>query len=232
MFLFLPSRGTPYDLRFSLFRIPVTISPFFWVTAALLGFSWLYVEPGGPANLIAWILCVLVSILVHEFGHALTMRAFGHWPEVVLHHFGGYATFRGRETPGKSFLITAAGPGVQFLLFGGVFALWLWLTAAGRMPKDGTPLYAALFSMLLINLLWPLLNLLPVFPLDGGRLLLSILELLGVRSASDWTLKTGVVLGTIVAAVFLIRLNFIAGAMFAFMAMENYQTLKGQRYEA
>jgi len=228
--MFLPTRGTPYDLRFSLFRIPVTISPFFWVTAALIGFSWLYVEPGGAANLLAWVLCVLVSILVHEFGHALTMRAFGHWPEVVLHHFGGYATYRGRETPGKSLLITAAGPGVQFLLFFVFAGLWFWLEATHRMPKSGTPLYAVLFSMLTINFFWPILNLLPVFPLDGGRILLSLLEMAGIRSAGDWTLKVGVVLGTVIAAGFLLLGQFIAGAMFAFMAMDNYQTLKGQRF--
>src|SRR5687768_10528287 len=183
MLAFLPTRGTPYDLRFSLFRIPVTISPFFWVTAALLGFRLVYKEPGGPANLIAWVLCVLISILVHEFGHALTMRAFGHWPEVVLHHFGGFATFRGRETPGKSLLITAAGPGVQFLLFFTVAAVWFWLKSSERLPESGTPLDTVLISMLEINFLWPLLNLLPVFPLDGGRILLSLLELAGIRSA-------------------------------------------------
>lgn len=230
MLPFLPTRGTAYDLRFSLFRIPVTISPFFWVTAAILGWHWLTVEPGGPANLIAWILCVLVSILVHEFGHALTMRAFGHWPEVVLHHFGGFATFRGRESPGKSFLITAAGPGIQLLLFAFLLALYFWLSATGHMPKDGTPLYAVLVSMLEINLLWPLLNLLPVFPLDGGRLFLSILELLDVESARDWTLKVGVFLGVVIGAGFLLLGSFIPGAMFIFMAMENYQTLKGQRF--
>lgn len=254
--MFLPTRGTPYDLRFSLFRIPVTISPFFWVTSAILGWYWLTIEPGGPANLVAWILCVLVSILVHEFGHALTMRAFGHWPEVVLHHFGGYATYRGRETPWRSLLITAAGPGVQFLLFGLLLASSLWvlrnevswvavllpqnflnvqwiipdlLSRAGVFGK-GTPLYAMMSSLLFINLFWPLLNLLPVFPLDGGRILQSVLTIAGVRASQNWTLKVGVALGTIVAVYFLLQGNFIAGAMFAFMAMDNYQTLNGQRF--
>jgi stage IV sporulation protein FB len=229
--MFLPIRGTGYDLRFSLFGIPVTVSPFFWVTAALLGWPLLIGETGGPANLIAWMLSVFVSILVHEFGHALTMRAFGHDPEVVLHHFGGYAMYRGRETPFRSLLISTAGPAIQLVLFAGLFGFTLWLRDTGRLPERGTPLDALLDSMLQINLFWPLLNMLPVLPLDGGRMLHAILQLFGVRSAEDWALRVGVFVGVVAAVLFLVFLNaFLAGAMFAFMAMENYRSLKGQRH--
>lgn len=232
MFLFLPTRGTPYDLRFSLFGIPVTITPFFWVVAAILGWHWLSVEPGGPANLIAWVLCVFVSILVHEFGHALTMRAFGHHPEVVLHHFGGYATYRGRETPGRSLLISAAGPAAQFVIFIAMVGLTVWLRTTGREPEHGTPLSTIQRSLVEINLFWPLLNLLPVFPLDGGRMLGAVFSLAGLRRANEWTLRVGVFVGALVAVLFLVMLgNFLMGAMFAFMAMDNYQTLKGQRFQ-
>jgi len=234
--MFFPTRGTPYDLRFSLFGIPVTITPFFWVMAGILGFSWLKVEPGGPANLVAWMLCVLVSILLHEFGHALTMRAFGHRPEVVLHHFGGYATYRGRaqETPWKSLLITMAGPGVQLVLWAILFfGVVPWLKATGRMPQSGTPLDAVLVSLLYINLFWPIINLIPVLPLDGGRILWALLAMAGARNAVDWTMRVSVVVGVGFAVVCLLMLgSFLAGAMFAFMAMDNYQSLKGQRFDA
>lgn len=251
--MFLPTRGTPYDLRFSLFRIPVTVSPFFWVTAALLGFWWLQVEPGGPANLMAWVLCVFVSIVLHEFGHALTMQAFGHDPEVVLHHFGGYATYRGREAPWRSLLITAAGPGIQLLLFVALVVgslLFLradlpallspsvllnlpsviaWEFVRADYFEFGTPLFAVVHSMLWINIVWPLFNLLPVLPLDGGRILWAILAIAGIRDASDWAVKTSVVVGILGAVYFLLGGHFIAGAFFAFMAMDNYQTMKGER---
>lgn len=254
--MFLPTRGTAYDLRFSLFGIPVTVSPFFWVTAALLGWVWLSVEPGGPANLITWVLCVFLSILLHEFGHALTMQAFGHDPEVVLHHFGGYATYRGRETPWRSLLITAAGPGIQLFLFAIlVIASFLFLKVsfstllsaelllnlpsaiAGQFVHDqhfefGTPLYVMVQSLLWINIVWPLFNLLPVLPLDGGRILWALLALAGIRSANDIALKTSVVVGIAGAAYFLLSGHFIAGAFFAFMAMDNYQTLKGEKFGA
>lgn len=232
--MFFPTRGTPYDLRFSLFGIPVTISPFFWVLSGILGFSWLNVEPGGPANLVAWMLCVLVSILLHEFGHALTMRAFGHRPEVVLHHFGGYATYRGRaqETPWKSLLISVAGPAVQLVLWAILnYGVDPWLKATGRMPESGTPLDAIRISLLYINLIWPIINLIPVLPLDGGRILWALLAMAGLRNAVDWTLRISVVVGVGFAVVCLLMLgSFLAGAMFAFMAMDNYQSLKGQRF--
>lgn len=256
--LFLPSRGTAFDLRFSLFSIPVTVSPFFWVLSALLGFSWLRTEPGGPANLIAWVLCVFVSILIHEFGHALTMRAFGHWPEVVLFHFGGYATFRGQETAGRDLLISAAGPAIQLVLFAAMTigaGLWFGLganslllltpghiltipgdvaatfVATGAYEKN-TPLYAITVSLLEINLIWPLFNMLPVLPLDGGRMLSSTLELLRVRKAQEWALRVGVGIAVVAAVFFLLIFHSIyLGMMFAFLAMSNYQSLHGERME-
>lgn len=232
--MFLPTRGTAYDMRFGLFGIPVTVSPFFWVTAALIGFRTLYIEPGGPANLVAWVLCVFISILIHEFGHAFTMRAFGHDPEVVLFHFGGYATYRSgrRETPFRSLLISAAGPAIQLVLFAFLLALHFWLGFSNRLPPSGTPLDTVLWSMLWINLVWPLLNMLPVMPLDGGRMLHATLQLFGVRSAHDVTLRIGVGVGVVAAVSLLVLLqSVLAGIMFAFLAMNNYQMLKGQRYE-
>ena len=258
MLPFLPVRGTGYDLRFSLGGVPVTISPFFWVTAALLGWTWLDVEPGGPANLIVWVLCVLVSILLHEFGHALAMKYFGHQPEVVLHHFGGYATYRGRrqETYWHSLLISAAGPAIQFVFFFLIIAGSLAMIeqdlnwAAILTPEElvgggsivpvlmvrtgvvefGSPQFAAVSSLLFVNFYWPLLNLLPVLPLDGGRILWAILGLAKIEEPGDWAVKVSVGIGIVAAAYFLLGGRFIAGAMFAFMAMENYRSLQKERF--
>ena len=62
------------DLNFQLFGIPVRVHPLFWLIAVLLGISG---DPQ-PAEILLWVVAVFVSILVHELGHALTMRAFGH----------------------------------------------------------------------------------------------------------------------------------------------------------
>ncbi len=57
---------TPYDLRFRFLGVPVRIHPLFWLVAAVLGWH----EKNVPMTAF-WVVCVLVSILVHEYGHAL-----------------------------------------------------------------------------------------------------------------------------------------------------------------
>ena len=120
------------DLHFSLLGIPVRITPWFWLTSVILGWGLVQSLSGrdgigistGAAMLI-WIAAVVISITVHEFGHALMFRAFGVPSHVVLYQFGGLAvpeaTFgtygRGRgEDPWKQLLISFAGPGAQLLL--------------------------------------------------------------------------------------------------------------------
>jgi Zn-dependent protease len=256
--MFFSTPRTAYDLRFSLFGIPVTISPFFWVMCIVLGFDLIKVEPGGPANLVAWTVAVFISILIHEFGHGLTMKAFGHRSEITLYHFGGFASSRSRgmERPFRSLLISAAGPGASFALFLVVLGIslalirssfdWAWLLdvrflrglqdfvpimmARAGLFRAGTPVFFIVWSLLYINFFWMLINLLPVLPLDGGNMLRSFLAMLGVRDSSDWALKVGVAVGAAVAVFFLLQMNFFIGIMFAYMAVQNYRTLQSQRY--
>ena len=90
---------TPYDLRFRFLDIPVRIHPLFWLMSAVLGFQ----ENNIPAVLI-WIGCVLVSILVHEYGHGLMAKHFHGSPSIVLYGLGGLCCFPGgtnsRPAPG------------------------------------------------------------------------------------------------------------------------------------
>ena len=65
---------TPYDLRFSLLGIPVRIHPLFWAVTAVLGFR---MNERNLPMVVVWVACVFVSILVHEYGHALMARNFG-----------------------------------------------------------------------------------------------------------------------------------------------------------
>jgi stage IV sporulation protein FB len=249
---------TQYDLRFEAFGIPVTVSPFFWAMSILFGVEWVKVEPGGPANIFAWVVAVFVSILVHEFGHALVIKAYRHRPEIVLYHFGGYATSRshGMERAWRSFLISAAGPGASFALFlivlGSSLALirddvdWLKLLhfdvlmslhwsvpdalAHADFFNEGTPLYVLISSLLYVNFFWMLINLLPVLPLDGGNILRSILEMAKVENATDWAVKVSVGVGAIVALGALLQGEFYLALLFVSFAALNYRTLNSQRY--
>ena len=70
-----PSSG---DLHFSLLRIPVRVHPMFWVLSLILGVSGSNDRDLRP--IIVWVVAVFVSVLVHEMGHALTIRALGAQP--------------------------------------------------------------------------------------------------------------------------------------------------------
>src|SRR5437868_5747781 len=113
---------TPFDLNFSLFGIPIRIHPFFWLFSAILG--WDRQRPNFNQILIC-VLCVFVSILIHELGHALTAKSYGWPPHIVLYSFGGYASFEPRwgYSTARAILISFAGPGAGFVLYGVVLAI-------------------------------------------------------------------------------------------------------------
>lgn len=156
---------TPRMLRFTLLGFPVQIHWMFWLNTALMGGALDANSPAAMRALLAWVAAVLVSILIHELGHALTMRNYGdRRVEIVLFAFGGMALGSRARTRHEAFMITAGGPVLQILAglaVGWSMTLWhpptLWL----RQFMDG-------FTV--VSLFWALLNLVPVLPLDGGRL--------------------------------------------------------------
>ena len=66
-------------------KIPVTISPLFWVVAAMIGF----LNTNHIIGTLIWIPIIFISILFHEYGHALTSLFFGQHPKIALVAFGG-----------------------------------------------------------------------------------------------------------------------------------------------
>ena len=89
--LFEPER-TQFDLNWRMFGIPVRVHPWFWLMGVILG--WSAVERG-VQYLVLWIVCVFVSILVHEFGHVFMGLVFGSRGHIVLYSFGGLAVGQG-----------------------------------------------------------------------------------------------------------------------------------------
>ncbi len=154
---------TPYDLRFSMFGIPVRVHPLFWVVAAV--FTWV---PQQMNLVLVGIGCMFVSILVHELGHALTAMKFGWPPHIVLYYLGGYASYTPSygHTPQRSILISLAGPGAGFLLYGIVCGVEVWLKQQPGYPYRYYMAFHAVHLLKWINLFWGLINLLPV---SAGR---------------------------------------------------------------
>lgn len=249
---------TPYDLNFRLLEIPVRVSPWFWLGMIMVG-------PHEPRQALLFIPCAFLSILLHEFGHGLSAKAFGYRPEIALFALGGLcASEAERQTPLQRFLILLAGPGIQFvflaliMLAGGLLyginwqgnlylaQQYLGFEPAGpglnnlRSSLGGRPVPAQIYSYLfLINWLWPLLNLLPIWPLDGGQMTHVLLSKLNRRHGARWTHIIGMASAGLLAFYVLSRIKgqegeggYLTVLFFAWFALMNYQMLQihHQRY--
>lgn len=176
-------------IRFHIFGIPVSVQPFFWITLDLIGGALHVDDKAGMIYILFFISAGFVSVLVHELGHALLAVKFGARTEIVLQAFGGYAAYSGvRMTRGQSAIITAGGPLLQMVLGGlGI----LLLRTVPNLPENAQ-LFVGL--LVLISFVWAILNLLPVLPLDGGRLVEAAMGPQRVRVTLIISLVTAVVL--------------------------------------
>jgi len=166
VFMLLEPQTTNYDLNWKMLGIPVRIHPLFWLTTVLLGW-----KPGIAFGKVSiWVVCVFVSILVHEFGHALTAKRYGAQNlRVVLYGLGGLAISEGGLNRRQFIVHVLMGPGAGFILYGLVKGLSL------AAPVEDLPVQTRYYTLLAmdflmqINLIWGLVNLLPIYPLDGGQ---------------------------------------------------------------
>ncbi|WP_367874234.1 metalloprotease [Luteolibacter sp. Populi] len=232
-------------VRFTLFGVPVEIQPWFWLTTAMLsgGLS-TNSNPDSFKRMLFFIFAAAISILVHEFGHALTGRRLGGGrPRIVLWAMGGLAYSEGaRLTKWGRFWMVAAGPGAGFLL---LLALYL-VMMLGFGPEDASkhlarllfgvdvylsdrtvdffqshmPLYWLLNSFLLINFWWGVINLLPVLPLDGGR----ITELFVRPQKLVYKIGIAAAIAMVAWACFQGRLFTIV--LFGYLAYQNYRSIQ------
>ena len=170
----------------------------------LVATNWAASGLAGAAFGVTLILLLFACITLHEFGHALAARYFGiPVREVVLLPIGGVAMLeRQIRRPVEELVIAAAGPAVNVAI-AAVLALVLQLVGepvtAPRMlvgPDDVVPSAATAVHWLLgANITLVLFNLIPAFPMDGGRILRGLLGLVvGWPVATRWAARTGQVL--------------------------------------
>jgi stage IV sporulation protein FB len=206
-------------IQFSLFQIPIRVLPWFWITLALIGGALRADSKQALFGMLLFMLAGFISILVHELGHALMAKHFGKRVEIVLQAFGGYAAYSGggRLSQLQTLAITAAGPAIQILLGVGV---WLLNEHLEGLSEHGRYFFTILY---LISFMWALLNLLPVLPLDGGRLLETILGPERIRL----TLQISLVVAVSIAVLALtFKLGMLLPVFMGMMAYESYKALK------
>src|SRR6266705_1682365 len=160
----------------------------------LLFLVWIFVASymsGGPQaawNSTAFMVLLFVCVLLHEFGHILTARAFGvATPDVTLLPIGGVARLeRIPEEPGQEFLIAIAGPAVNVVI---TLALVVFAGAsldAAHLGAVENSRFSLIDRLAAVNLFLAVFNMIPAFPMDGGRVLRALLAIkLGFTRATS-----------------------------------------------
>lgn len=207
-------QSTPGTIQFPLGPFPVLVRPSFWLVMAIFG----GLGMSGTRFLVSWILVAFVCVLVHELGHAVIGRVFGASAWIELHSFGGLTHHDRALSRWRDVLMAAAGPGFGFIL-GAI--CWYLLRQAPR----GSLMRLALDQAVFINFYWGLLNLLPVLPLDGGRVMAGVLGPSRRRAARTFAIAISVI---VVAWSVANRQTYLA-IMFALFAFQNFQALNQER---
>jgi Zn-dependent protease/CBS domain-containing protein len=146
----------------------------------LLLIAWLafgYYAQGGSAvaaSRVIFVLLLFLCVVLHEFGHAFAAKAFGiNTPDITLLPIGGVARLeRMPEEPVQELIIAVAGPLVNVVIALGLFVVGGAQGLFSRSTVEGGSLIAQLLT---INIMLVLFNLLPAFPMDGGRVLRALL---------------------------------------------------------
>ena len=171
---------------FRIFGFEIRVDLSFVLIAVLIGGSlasgyFPAVHEGLPAStywLLGFfaVLGIFASIVLHELGHSLVARRYGmEMRGITLHMFGGAAELEEEPTsPTAELLVAAAGPATSFALAG---LLRLGAVAAAGLSSSELPVEMLLRYLASLNLVLGVFNLLPAFPLDGGRILRAALWL-------------------------------------------------------
>jgi Zn-dependent protease len=126
---------------------------------------------------VAFILAVFLCVVLHEFGHALTARRYGiKTRDIILLPIGGVARLERLPTnPLQELWVALAGPAVNVVIAAGLF-FWLKVTASFE-PLQGLTLTAGPFleRIMAVSLFLVAFNMIPAFPMDGGRVLRAVL---------------------------------------------------------
>ena len=223
--------GLPSFRIFTLLRVDVSISMSYLLLVGLCIYWY------GPARGLIAAFAMTLSIIIHEFGHALVCRRYELEPSIVLHGLGGLCYHTPASTDKREVLITLAGPLLQILAGGVALAI---MFAAGTLGSftgvltqgmGGSLASVGYFFVTIFasfSIFWGLLNLvLPVWPLDGGKLFVLLLRrFMSEESAAKWGLRISLFTLAPLGALALWAQSILLGYIIVSMALQDFQLLQ------
>jgi len=238
-------RSRAGEWNFRLFGVPVHVKFWFWLSLLLIGAS------DDMVAVLIWLAVCFVSILIHELGHVLVFRMFGEDAEVVLYAWGGLAVpRRGIRGTLAQFVVSLAGPLAGFGAAGLTLGVARWsgatlhlghhmfipmLTAVpalshGFESHPQTYLYWSILlnDLLFVNFYWGLVNLLPVYPLDGGQATRAVIEQYDPRFGRRRSLLLSAIVAAAVALLGIANHNLYMLVMFGILAAASVQAFDEQ----
>jgi Zn-dependent protease len=204
--------------------IPVRVHGWFILMALLLG-----ANERHPLKLAIWVAVVVVSVVIHELGHAIVGKLFGLAPRIELHGMGGTTSFTAADGAARppplgarrNVAISLAGPFAGFLFA----AVIVGARLAGLRPVHPLAVHAiALLQW--VNIAWGIFNLLPMLPLDGGNVVRAILVAITKQNGERAARVLSIVVAGAIALLAVQRQawwSLYLGVLFAF---QNVQALR------
>jgi Zn-dependent protease/CBS domain-containing protein len=185
-------------------------------------YAWIYYIDGGLQAAIAGViftLLIFLCVLLHEFGHAVAARTFGiRTPDITLLPIGGVARLeRMPANPQQELIIAIAGPAVNVFI-----AIAIYLLIGGILPVREFGLVDSasgtlLDKLLAVNILLVAFNMIPAFPMDGGRVLRALLATqMRYPAATRLAARIGQVIAVLLG---LVSLTSWGGPMLGFIAI-------------
>ncbi|MCK6566320.1 MAG: hypothetical protein DCC59_02100 [Chloroflexi bacterium] len=244
--MFQAAPSSRFDLRFVLFGFPVRVHPLFWLIALLLGGS-----SRNPLMILVWVGVIFISILAHELGHAFAFRRYGQPSHIILHMTGGLTVPESISwgggyasvglTPNQHIFVSLAGPFAGFAL--AILVLAAGVALGGKIvlttilgfipfPLVFIPAFNGILTdifvtFLWVNIFWGIINLLPVYPLDGGHVSRYFLIQRDPWNGLRISLWISVITGGILAVFGFVFLNSLYMALlFGLLAFQSFQMLQ------
>ena len=204
---------------FSIRGIPVRFSPIFLILLLVVGLQ------GDLAVGALWVGLLTFSILIHEMGHALVAKYFRLSPSITLHGWGGLCSHERPDSELQEALIIIAGPAAGFIFGFAVLGVQRYVVPAEVLVAN--PMLVLAFWMLFwVNIIWGLVNVVPLWPLDGGQLFrLGMVKFFGGATGERITHTVGLIVGVGAAIVGYQMLGTFASVLAAYWAWLNYERI-------